>query len=61
MENIVILRSTITRGGSPDLRDGTYTRALIPVGVPEVLKDDQYKVVISDKYNLIYRVNTNYQ
>jgi len=42
--------------------DGTYVRALIAKGdqQAEVLKDDQFKIVVEDSYTLIYRIDGTY-
>lgn len=58
MTNMAILRAGLCRG---EHRDGTYTRALLPTdNHAEVLLDDPTKIVISDKYDLLYRINTEF-
>lgn len=61
MENLAILRPIICRGGLPDHRETTYTRALSPMsGASSVIVDDKNKVVVRDSYQLIYRIDTTF-
>lgn len=58
-ENMALLRSAMCWGNH---RDGTYTRGLIPYGgTAEIIKMDSHKVVIRDRYSLIYRVNADFK
>jgi hypothetical protein len=60
-ENLAIIRGIITKGASPDHRDGTYTRALISTGeAMEIVTNDTNKIVAVDKYILIYRLDTTF-
>jgi hypothetical protein len=61
LENLAIIRAVVTKGASPDHRDGTYTRALLPQGKSsDVVKDDKLKVVVLDRYDIFYRINTTF-
>ena len=61
MENLAIIRPIICRGGLPDHRETSYTRALVPIGgASKIETDDKTKVVVVDSYDLIYRVSTNF-
>jgi hypothetical protein len=58
-ENMAIIRSALCRGTH---RDGTYTRGLIPYdGQSEIVARDSKKIVIRDRYTLIYRVTADYR
>jgi hypothetical protein len=58
LDNLAALSSPIETGANPDHRDGTYTRAIWVEEEPETLKDDQYKIVVSQKFVLVYRIST---
>lgn len=61
LENMAIIRQIICKGASPDHRDGTYTRALIPTGSgAEIIADDINKVVVRDSFTLLYRIDLTY-
>jgi hypothetical protein len=62
MENAAILRAGICHASSPDHRDGTYTRAILPTGGgAKVETDDKHKVVVVDSYTTIYRVSFEFK
>lgn len=56
-ENLATLAAAIESSHSPDHRDGTYTRALWAEGPPEELVNDNVKVVVLQKFILIYQFN----
>jgi hypothetical protein len=57
--NLAIMRTALTRS---EHYDGTYTRALLAVGdAMEVLVDDQFKIVVQDRYTLNYRIDGTFQ
>lgn len=58
LENLAIIDAAITRGANPDHRDGTYTRALLSEGAPEIETEDATKVVAVAKYGCIYRIGS---
>lgn len=59
LQNSMIIRNTLT---TPANRDGTYVRAILPGdGAPEIEVSDKHKVVVIDRLQLIYRVNTGYR
>jgi hypothetical protein len=61
LENLAIIRAAITKGASPDHRDGTYTLALLPQGQSaDVVSEDTQKVVVMDRYDLRYRISTTF-
>ncbi len=58
LENILKIRSILERG---DMRDSTYVQVLeISGDAPEIETNDLNKVVILDKYRLVYRVQNNF-
>lgn len=58
MENLLILRSVLTR---PSHRDGTYMQSLTAEGsAPSIVREDATKIVVRDSLTLIYRVNAEY-
>lgn len=61
LTNMAIMRPVLTKGSSPDHRDGTYTMALLPTDgdIDEVINDSK-KIVLRDKYVLLYRVDTTF-
>ena len=56
MENLSIIRALLTL---PENRESTYTRALVAEEgqVAEIVGDDRNKVVVLDRYSLIYRIS----
>lgn len=59
-ENLSIIRAAISKGASPDHRDGTYTRAMWPEGAPSIAVEDRDKIVVMDTYTLMYRINAEF-
>lgn len=60
-ENLAIIRPILCRGANPDHRDGTYTRALIPTGEEaEIAIDDRDKIVVVDRYTLVYQIDLTF-
>lgn len=56
--NMSILASAMTLQGKTDHRDGTYIRALFPPEeAPELNVDDHDKIVASQKFRIIYRID----
>ena len=61
LENLSIIRSVLTRSANPDLRDGTYTRALLPTdGKIATLKEDASKIVKVDTFPIVYRIGVDF-
>jgi hypothetical protein len=65
-ENLTIIASAMTiqagPGTSIDHRDGTYTRALFaPEGEPEVIVDDDSKIVMQIEFPIHYRINRSFK
>ena len=55
-ENLMIIRSVLTKS---TYRESTYTRALLPEGPGAAISvDDNEKVVVVDKYTLLYRIDS---
>ncbi len=60
-ENLMLLRTVLTRSANPDNRDGVYVRALLSEGTQaQISKNDSGNIVAVDKYTLIYRVDNVY-
>ncbi len=58
LENVLFMRSALTRGAH---RDGTYTQVLHALDTdPEVLVDDKTKVIVADRYRLTYAVSSSF-
>lgn len=59
LENVARFRMVLTRG---DHRDGTYTQLLdASASAPEVVVDDKHKVIVADRYRLVYRATSNFE
>ncbi len=56
-ENLAILTAAIESSHSPDHRDGTYTTALWAEEAAEEVVNDNIKVVVLQKFVLIYQFN----
>lgn len=58
LENVLFMRSALTRGTH---RDGTYTQVLDALDTnPEVIVDDKSKVIVADRYRLVYAVTSSF-
>ena len=56
-ENLAMITAAIESSHSPDHRDGTYTRALWAEGTAEETVNDKSRVVVLQKFTLIYQFN----
>lgn len=56
-ENLAILRRGLVKGAH---RETTYTRALTTAGRESIVKDDDHKIVVSQQFELIYRMNLTF-
>ncbi len=60
LSNLSILREALTMAGAygvPDHRDGTYTRALLAPEEEPAIVEDKDRILATDRFPLIYRVN----
>ena len=55
LENINILKHALARTSSPDHTDGAYIDAIWPEGVPERLINDSKKIVMIQRFVVIYK------
>lgn len=53
--NVMRLHTLIPKPGH---LDGTYARALFTESAPEIIVEDSKKIVVEDRFTMIYRLNT---